>query len=181
MRITPVPEQMRSAFEALRDPPAFSQSVAVVARGGLPVQMLQAMSLRPELLRAFGAMSEAIDPGGIVEREIKELIIVDVSRRNRCQFCEASHMAMCREIGLGDVALRLDDPRRLTPRQRAAVEWARAITADANRVPPPVVAALRTHFREPEIVEVTALTGLITMLNMFNNALEVRDEDDDRR
>jgi len=140
--------------------------------------MLQAMSLRPELLRAFGVMSEAIYPGGTVEREIKELIIIDVSRRNQCQFCEASHLDMCRDIGLSDMPARLDDLQLLSPRARAAVEWERAIVADSNRVPESVAAKLHEHFSEPEIVEVTALIGLISMLNLFNNALQVRYDHD---
>lgn len=175
MRVTADAATVRRAFEPLRTSPAFTESAARVAAGGAPLEMLQAMSLRPELLRAFGAISEAIYPGGIVEREVKELIILDVSQRNRCQFCASSHEDMARALGMGDAPLELlNQLDRLPERQRLAVEYARAVTRDSNRVPESLIASLRGAFSEAEIVEVTAMIGLITMLNLFNNALEVR-------
>jgi len=179
MRVTVDKEAVERAFSPLRSSIAFAESAAVVARGGEPVEMLRAMSLRPELLHAFGAISMAIYPGGIVEREVKELIILDVSHRNRCQFCENSHVAMCRAIGMSDAPLSMLEDLSVRPdRQRLAVEYARAVTRDANAVPPPLFAELRSVFSDAEIVEITAMIGLISMLNLFNNALEIRYRDD---
>ena len=61
-----------------------------------------------------------------------------------------------------------------TPRENAAIEYAELMTHDANRIPDDVFAHLRNLFTEPEIVELTFLVGLITMLNRFNNALQIR-------
>lgn len=189
MRVSPDPERIRSAFAPLATSPAFAESAAVVAAGGQPVEMLQAMSLRPELLRAFAAISEAIyctpgpgGLGGIVERSVKELIILDVSMRNRCQFCRTSHEAMCRAIGMGDdVTDRLsrfdgssESGAGFTERERLAVRYARLATADSNAVPESFFAELRRAFSDAEIVEITAAIGLISMLNLFNNCLGIR-------
>ncbi|MBX3356263.1 MAG: carboxymuconolactone decarboxylase family protein [Phycisphaeraceae bacterium] len=175
MRVKVEPTAVRRAFEPLRHSTAFSESAARVAAGHLPLEMLQAMSLRPELLAAFGAVSEAIYPGGIVEREIKELIILDVSIRNRCQFCADSHIDMARALGMGDDASQLlDNLAALPERQRIAVEYARAVTRDANALPESLWQKVHAVFSDAEVVELTAITGLITMLNLFNNALGVR-------
>lgn len=174
MRVTVDRDSMRRAFEPLRGSGAFAESAAVVARGGQPVEMLQAMSLRPELLRAFGAISEAIYPGGLVEREVKEFIILDVSRRNHCQFCESSHLAMCRMIGIPEPLRRLDDLDSLPPRCRVAVRYTRAMIADSNSIPESLRTELHSVFSDAEVVEITAMIGLISMLNLFNNALGVR-------
>lgn len=180
MRVSVNPESVRRAFEPLRGSPAFTESAAAVARGALPLEMLQVMSLRPEFLRAFGQISESIYPGGIVERRIKELIILDVSHRNRCQFCETSHVAMARALGMGDAPLELlEDLERLPERERLAVEYSRAATRDSNRVPESLMQALHRVFTDAEIVELTAVIGLITMLNLFNNSLDVRFHEDD--
>lgn len=178
MRVSVDREAMRRAFDPLRNSGAFAESAAAVAKGSEPVEMLQAMSLRPELLRAFGALSEAIYPGGLVEREVKEFIILDVSRRNRCQFCESSHLAMCRMIGLSEPMRKLDDLASLPERCRLAVEYARAATTDSNAVPEALMARLHAAFSDAELVEITAMIGLISMLNLFNNALGVRYRDD---
>ncbi|MBM4111861.1 MAG: carboxymuconolactone decarboxylase family protein [Phycisphaerae bacterium] len=171
-------DALQRAFEALRASPAFAESAAVVARGGDPVEMLQAMSLRPELLKAFGGLSEAIYPGGLVERSVKEFIILDVSRRNRCQFCESSHLAMCRMIGITEPERKLDTLEGLSSRERLAVLYARSVTTNSNAVPESLTRELRDAFTDAELVEITAMIGLISMLNMFNNALGVRYRDD---
>ena len=54
------------------------------------------------------------------------------------------------------------------------MEYAECVTRDSNRVPDELFAQLKANFSDPEIVELTFLTGLITMLNRFNNALQVR-------
>lgn len=166
MRVQPSPTEVESAFRAMLTCPAFSESAAAVARGGTPVEMLRAMCLRPELLKAFGGLSEAVYPGGIVERSVKELIILAVSRANQCQFCTESHVDITKALGMSQ--------QPSTPRERAAVQYAISAIADSNAIPDAVFADLRAAFSEPEIVEVTAMIGLISMLNMFNNCLGVR-------
>lgn len=175
MRVKVDPAEMVTAFRAVATSPVFAESAALVAAGGAPVEMLQAMSLRPELLRGFAALSEAIYPGGIVEREVKEWIILEASRRNRCQFCAESHVSIARTMGLADHPMSvLDDPAELSPRAQLAIEYTRAAQLDSNRIPEELFARLRQHYSQAEIVELTAMIGLISMLNMFNNALEVR-------
>lgn len=177
MRVTVSPATIANAFAQVSASPVFAESAAVVAAGGLPVQMLQAMALRPEILESFAATSAAIYPGGRVEREVKELIILEISRRNACQFCTQSHISMVRSLGMSEEPLALlEHLDALPPRQRLAVEYARAASIDANRIPDALFDRLREHFDDGEIVELTAMIGLISMLNIFNNCLQVRYE-----
>lgn len=181
MRVSIDEAALRSAFDSVRDSTAFAESAALVARGMRPVEMLQAMALRPEILRAFAATSEAIYPGGIVERRVKELIILEASRRNACQFCRDSHVSIARSLGIGleakdgelDPLALLDSPDRMDERERAAVEYVRAAHHDPNRVADAVFERLARVYSQAEIVELTAMIGLITMLNIFNNLLQV--------
>ena len=46
--------------------------------------------------------------------------------------------------------------------------------ADSNRLPEPLMTRIRHAFTDPELVELTFLIGYINMLNLFNNALQVR-------
>ncbi len=177
MRVAVDDLHLRTTFESLRSSPAFAESARLVAAGGRPVEMIQAMSLRPELLQGFAALSEAIYPGGLVERRTKELIILESSRSNACQFCTASHVSIARMLGIGDDTgdpLRLlDRPDLMNDRERLAVELMRSVRRDSNRVPEELFVRLRQHFSEPEVVELVAMIGLITMLNLFNNTLQV--------
>lgn len=175
MRVSVSPEQVKDAFEAVKYDPSFDESRAVVERGGMPVEMIQALSLRPELLRAFAGFGDSVYPGGLLSRREKELVILESSRRNQCQFCVQSHLAVIGMFQLIDQPLRsLDTMGDLSERERLAVEYTRAVMTDANRVPESLFERLRAAYSEPEIVELTFLVGYINMLNWFNNALHVR-------
>lgn len=175
MRVTVTPDQIKSAFVAVKDDPSFDESRGLWERGQPPVEMIQAMCLRPEILRAFAGFGNSVYPGGLLERRVKELTIITASERNDCQFCTNSH---CDLVDIADVAkepLRLiGEPDSLVPRERLAVLYTRAAMADSNAIPESLVRDLHERFSDPEIVELTFLIGYINMLNLFNNCLEVR-------
>jgi alkylhydroperoxidase family enzyme len=175
MHVTVTPEQIRTAFEAVKDDPSFDESRGLWERGQPPVEMLQAMCLRPEILRGFAGFGAGVYPGGLLERRIKELVIITSSARNDCQFCTEAH---CDIVDLGAIVDEplavIEEPERLAPRERLAVAYTKAVMADSNRVPAELQAELHDAFSDPELVELTFLIGYIHMLNLFNNALGVR-------
>ena len=175
MRVTVTPEQVRAAFEAVKDDPSFDESRGLWERGQAPVEMIQAMCLRPEILRAFAGFGGAVYPGGILERRVKELVIIAASQRNDCQFCTDSHCDLVELAGIVDEPLTvLDDPASMSERERLGVAYTRAVMADSNTIPDELAAQLKEQFSDPELVELTFLVGYINMLNLFNNALGVR-------
>ena len=179
MRVQVSPEQVRQAFAKVSDDPSFAESRALAAQGRMPAEMIQALTLRPEILRGFAGFGAGVYPGGLLERRVKELVIIESSRRNSCQFCTQSHLALVRMLGMIDEPFAaLDDLGALAPRERLAVEYTRAAMTDSNRVPDALFEQLRAHFTDAEIVELTFLIGYINMLNLFNNCLQVRYADD---
>ena len=179
MRVKVSPEQVKKAFAAVSGDPSFQESRALAASGKMPAEMIQALALRPEILRAFGGFGVAVYPGGLLERRVKELVIIESSRRNACQFCVNSHLALVKMMGLIAEPLHaLDDVRTLPPRERLAIEYTRAAMTDSNRLPEALFDQLRKHFNDAEIVELTFLVGFINMLNLFNNCLQVRYNDE---
>src|SRR5262245_33276753 len=118
MRVTVAPDQIRTAFEAVKDDPSFDQSRGLWERGKPPVEMLQAMALRPEILRAFAGFGGAVYPGGLLERRVQELVIITASQRNECQFCENAHVDMVDiEDIIGDPLVHIADPSSLPRRE----------------------------------------------------------------
>ena len=175
MRVTVSPEQIQSAFEAVKDDPSFDESRGLWERGRPPVEMIQAMCLRPEILRAFAGFGSSVYPGGLLERRVKELAIITASQTNDCQFCTSSHCDLVDIADIVDDPLDLiERPESLVPRERVAVAFTRAVMADSNHVPSHLAAELNEHFTDPELVELSFLIGYINMLNLFNNALDVR-------
>ena len=175
MRVTVSQEQIRSAFEAVKDDSSFDESRGLWERGHAPVEMIQAMALRPEILRAFAGFGSAVYPGGILERRVKELVIITASQSNECQFCVNSHCDLVDLAGIvEDPLTAIAQPEALAPRERLAVEYTRAAMADSNNVPDLLASRLHEHFTDPELVELSFLIGYINMLNLFNNLLGVR-------
>jgi alkylhydroperoxidase family enzyme len=175
MRVTVSPDQIRSAFEAVKDDPSFDESRGLWERGQPPVEMIQAMCLRPEILRAFAGFGGSVYPGGLLERRVKELVIITASRTNDCQFCTDSH---CDLVDLADILkdplTLVDQPASLAPRERLAVAYTRAAMSESNAIPEPLAQQLKEQFSDPELVELTFLIGYINMLNLFNNCLQIR-------
>jgi AhpD family alkylhydroperoxidase len=137
--------------------------------------MIQAMALRPEILRAFAGFGGAVYPGGLLERRVQELVIITASQRNECQFCENAHCDIVDIEGILDAPLeRIADPSSLPDRERLAIEYTRAVMADSNRLPDTLMAGIHAAFTDPELVELTFLVGYINLLNLFNNSLGVR-------
>ena len=175
MRVSVSPEQIRSAFEAVKDDPSFDESRGLWERGRPPVEMIQAMCLRPEILRGFAGFGNSVYPGGLLERRVKELVIITASHTNDCQFCVNSHCELVDIAGIVDEPLVvIEHPESLVPRERLAIEYTRAAMVDSNAVPEDLVQQLHEHFTDPEMVELSFLIGYINMLNLFNNLLEVR-------
>ena len=175
MRVTVTPDQIESAFEAVKDDPSFDESRGLWERGRPPVEMIQAMCLRPEILQAFAGFGGCVYPGGMLERRVKELVIITASTTNDCQFCTNSH------VDLVDIADIVADPlvvieqtESLAPRERLAIAYTRAAMTDSNAIPESLMRQLHEQFSDPEYVELTFLIGFINMLNLFNNLLEVR-------
>jgi alkylhydroperoxidase family enzyme len=175
MRVTVSPEQIQSAFEAVKDDPSFDESRGLWERGLPPVEMIQAMCLRPEILRAFAGFGNSVYPGGVLERRVKELVIITASKRNDCQFCTFSH---CDLVDIADIVadplIQIENTAALAPRERAAVEYTKAAMADSNAIPDAVRRQVHELFSDPEVVELSFLIGYINMLNLFNNLLGVR-------
>ena len=175
MRVTVTRQQIQAAFESVKEDPSFDESRGLWERGRPPVEMIQAMCLRPELLRAFAGFGTCIYPGGLLERRVKELVIITASTTNDCQFCTFSHVDLV-EIAdiVADPLIAIEFPESLAPRERLAIEYTRAAMTDSNAIPDGLVQRLHEHFTDPEVVELSFLIGYINMLNLFNNLLEVR-------
>jgi AhpD family alkylhydroperoxidase len=175
MRVTVTDEQIRDAFVAIKDDPSFDESRGLWERGHKPVEMIQAMCLRPEILRAFAGFGSCVYPGGLLERRVKELVIIAASHANDCQFCTRSHCDLVDIAHIVDEPLaKVADPAELAPRERLAIEYTKAAMTDSNHVPAPLMDLLKATFSDPELVELAFLVGFINMLNLFNNGLGVR-------
>ncbi len=177
MRISVSETQIRNAFENVKGMEAFEESRNLFNQGKRPLEMIQAMCLHPEILRCFGEWGKGVYPGGLLERSIKEFIILEASRRNDCQFCRQSHIDFIRNLGIAaDPLAAIANPQSpgRTLREQLAIEYTGLAMTCSNSIPAAFFAKLKANFSDAEIVEMTFTIGMINLLNLFNNCLQVR-------
>jgi AhpD family alkylhydroperoxidase len=107
---------------------------------------------------------------GSLDILLKELVRLRASQINGCAFCLDMHSADARKAGESERRLATVAAWREAPffseRERAALEWTESLTLiSQNHVPDAVWNAVRPHFTDAELVE---LTLLITSINSWN-------------
>ena len=65
------------------------------------------------------------------------------------------------------------DAPELDETEKLLVDFAKHFTKNANHIPSKTLAGLKKFFNEKQIVEITALAGLMVATNLFNNALKI--------
>ncbi|HZD26607.1 MAG TPA: carboxymuconolactone decarboxylase family protein [Alphaproteobacteria bacterium] len=103
-------------------------------------------------------------------RSLIELVKMRASQINGCAFCLDMHSKDARRHGESEQRLYLLSGWRespvYTPAERAALAWTEAVTRlPETQAPDADYEALRAHFSDKEIVDLTILVGLINLWN----------------
>ena len=109
------------------------------------------------------------------DAKLRALIDIRVSQINGCAYCLDLHTQEARL--LGETQQRLDcvaafrEAPFFTDRERAALAWAEALTHVAGtHAPDDVYAAVKKHFGDKELVDLTAAIGMINLWNRLSIA-----------
>jgi AhpD family alkylhydroperoxidase len=128
----------------------------------------------PHAIKAMLALEERIGKSGI-EKSLAELVRLRASQINGCAFCVDMHTTDARKGGeterrLATVVAWRDTPF-FTERERAALEWTEAVTLVSEaHVPNAVWEAVKPHFSDEELVDLTLLIAAINCWNRFSIA-----------
>ena len=163
-----LPDDIQAIFAEMRTKPGFVPNV------------YRAYSLRPQQLRGFIALYDAIMTGdsGLTKAE-REMIAVAVSAQNHCFYCLTSHGAVLRirakDEVLADTIAANYRAANLTPRQRAMLDLAVKITADSAAIGDQDIAALRDHgFTDEDIMDIIQTAALFNYSNRVASTLDLR-------
>lgn len=112
-----------------------------------------------------------------LEPVLRALLMTRVSQQCDCAFCiDANSLRLAQRCGAMDKVLALSDWQSsalFTPAERAALEYADAMTATPPRVDDVVKNSLHCHFNDEQITEMTALVAFQNLSARFNAALEI--------
>lgn len=122
----------------------------------------------------YGMIDRASSP---IEPALRSLVTVRVSQINGCRFCVDLNSATLRARGASPEKIgalnRWRESDLFDRRERAALEYAEAMTRSDRQVDDAVFGQLREHFGEDAIVELTALIAFQNLSSKFNSALAV--------
>ena len=132
-------------------------------------ERLSAPKLAPDGYKALGAVEAYLHNCGL-EPQLVNLVKMRASQINGCVYCLDMHSKDARRRGETEQRLYLLDAWReapaYTPRERAALAWTEALTLiSETHAPDDVYEALRPHFTEKEIADLTILVGMINLWN----------------
>ena len=132
----------------------------------------------PALYGALTGFYAAIERrGSPIDAALRSLVQTRVSQINHCEFCiDLNASISAQRSGSLDKALAVDrwrDSDAFDPRERLALEYAEVITRTDGQVTDALVAALRRHFDEAALIELTALVAFQNLSSKFNAALDI--------
>ena len=119
--------------------------------------------------------------------KIQQLVIIKTSALNQSAYCMSHNVPLGRKIGLTDAQVTATQGNDymaspdLDDRQKAAIRWAEAVTQMKARDDDSAFDAMKKHFSEKQIVELTVFCGMWNYSNRLCEALHVDLEHPDKR
>ena len=127
------------------------------------------------LASLYGAFDRSSSP---LEPALRTLVTVRVSQINWCPFCVDINSATALKRGISDEKLAaLADYANsdlYSAKEKAALAYAEAVTYSDRQPTDEQIEALRQHFDDDAIIELTGLIGFQNMSSKFNAALGVK-------
>jgi len=134
------------------------------------------MAYKPKLLQAFGQLSQAVhDPANKTQAQLRTLVGHIASRSAGCQYCAAHTGESAHRANVDDMKIAAVGEYETSPLfnegERAALRFAQRAAVVPNAVTDEDFAALRKHYSDEEIVELTAVIAFYGFLNRWNDTL----------
>ncbi len=119
--------------------------------------------------------------------KIQQLVIIKTSALNASAYCMSHNVPLGKKLGLTEAQIAaaqgndyMSSPH-LDARQKAAVRWADTVTKMTARDDEAAFAAMKNHFSEKQIVELTIFCGMWNYSNRLCEALHIDLEHPEKR
>jgi uncharacterized peroxidase-related enzyme len=144
----------------------------VYTRLGFVPNLHRALSISPQVLEGFTAMSESL--ATVLDYKTRVRIAIAVSQANGCNYCVSSHMHTGRNAaGLDPDEMELNrQGNSFDPKAAVAVSFARKVNQRRGKVHDQDILEIRqAGYTDAEILEITALCIQTLLTNTLNNVL----------
>src|SRR5437660_12762720 len=158
--------------------------LAVQEKSGFVPNVFLTLAHRPDEFRAFFAYHDALmDKEGGLSKAEREMIVVATSSANQCQYCVIAHGAILRiraknPLIADQIAVNYRKAD-ITARQRAMLDFAMKVSAEANRISEEDFATIAAHgFSDDDIWDIAAIAAFFALSNRMANVTGMRANDE---
>ena len=143
---------------------------------GTGIEPVEIWAVRPKIMSGMGKFQGAVRKADSVEERIRNLVELKGAQMIGCEFCVDLGSQICRNSGFTDDELlalpRYRSSDLFTEREKVALDFAVGVMSTPVDVSDGLFARMQEHFRDEQIVELTALLTVVN-LDRFNAAFGV--------
>lgn len=167
-RIDPLPADRHPDLQA-----SFGQYAKLL--GYVPNSVL-IMQHKPKMVAALALLAQSVwDPASEVALGFKRLVAYLASRTHGCNYSMAHAAEAAHRAGIDDARLEAVVDYRTSPlfseAERAALDFAVAAASQPNAVTDELMARLKRHWSDAQIVELAGAVALNGFLNRWNDTI----------
>jgi uncharacterized peroxidase-related enzyme len=158
--------------------------LAVQEKSGFVPNVFLTLAYRPDEFRAFFAYHDALmeRDSGLTKAE-REMIVVATSSANQCHYCVIAHGAILRIRAKNpEIADQIAINYRkadITPRQKAMLDFAMKVSAEAQKISEADFIAVASHgFSDDDIWDIAAISAFFALSNRMANVTAMRPNDE---
>jgi uncharacterized peroxidase-related enzyme len=143
---------------------------------GIVPYMFKTVAHVPALALGFAALLRPLISDGELAAWYKELVAAHVASLNTCEYCISSHRYLAKLRGASTEQVEAVDHYEdgpFTEKERAGFRYADKLHASAHAIDDAAYAAVKRHFSDKEIIELTAVAAAFEFFPRFVSALEV--------
>ena len=158
--------------------------MAVQEKSGFIPNVFLTFARRPDEFRAFFAYHDALmEKDSALSKAEREMIVVATSSANQCHYCVIAHGAILRirakkPLIADQIAVNYRKAD-ITPRQRAMLDFAMKVSAEAHTISEADFVEIAGHgFSEEDIWDIAAISAFFALSNRMANVTAMRPNDE---
>lgn len=166
--------------EEVDDPEILEMWEAGMKKRGFIVNAARTMARRPNILKAYTKLNNAVMYEGTVDGQLKMLLTLVRSLASGCRYCQSHMSNLSTRFGASDEKIQAlwnyEESDLFTDAERAAISVAFKAGSLPNEVDKEDIDELAKHFDEGQIIEIVACICLFGWLNCWNETLATQVE-----
>ncbi len=143
---------------------------------GSGLEPMEIWAHQPKMMMGMGKFNQAVRKGRSVDERLKNLVELKGAQMIGCEYCVDLGSQICRNSGLSDDELlalpRYRQSALYSQREKVALDYTIAVMRTPVEVTDELIAQMKEHFSDEQLVEITALLTLVN-LDRFNAAFGI--------